>query len=180
MPPSIKPALGLTLLDLLIVVAVLAVLANLAVPAFSALITEQRRLAFANELASGLRSARFEAVQRNRIVILQPLGGQWANGWRMVVDESGQGPADPRNPVILNRAGPWPISVVPSQNLSEQIAFDHLGVPRLPNRGALAGTFHLCEADRSDHRRVVIARTGRVRVTRDGAPTALCPLSSGS
>lgn len=177
MPLTCKLSQGLTLLDLLIAVAVLAVLAHLAAPAFSSLIAEQRRMAFANELASGLRSARLEAVQRNRTVILHPLEGQWTNGWRMIVDHSGQGTQDPTNPVILNRAGPWPIEVASTANLREQISFDYLGVPRLPNRGALAGTFHLCEPGSDAHQRVVVARSGRVRVTRAGPPTHLCPLS---
>lgn len=177
MPLLSKAHHGLTLLDLLVAIAVLAVLAHLAVPAFTGLIAEQRSLTFANELASGLRSARLEAIQRNRGVILQPLEENWANGWRMVVDESGQGLADPENPVVVVRSNSTPITVSPTRGLQEQLAFDFLGTPRLPNRGALAGTFHLCEGGDNGHRRVVVARTGRVRVTREGPPTPLCPLS---
>lgn len=177
MPRHLRSSQGLTLIELLAVMAVLAVLYSLGAPAFSKLIIDQRRLAFADELASGLRNARLEAVQRNRTVILHPLEGNWANGWRMVVDNSGKGPEDPGNPVIVHRAGPWPFAVVPTQNLREQVAFDFLGVPRLANRGALAGTFHLCEPGVAAHRRVVIARSGRVRVTREGLPTNLCPLN---
>jgi len=180
MPLAFKASQGLSLLDLLITVAVLAVLLHLAVPAFSGLIAEQRRLAFANELASGLRAARMEAVHRNRTVIVQPLGGDWAQGWQMVVDESGRGIEDPTNPVILSRAGPWPITVRPTANLETQVGFDYLGTPRLANRGALAGSFYLCEPGAEAHRRVVIARSGRVRVTRSAAPTPLCPATPGS
>jgi len=177
MPLAFKASLGLTLLDLLITVAVLAVLLHLAAPAFSNLIAEQRRLAFANELASGLRAARLEAVQRNRTVIVHPLGGDWTQGWQLMVDESGRGIEDPDNPVILYREGPWPITVRPTSNLEEQVGFDYLGTPRLANRGSLAGSFYLCEPGAEAHRRVVIARSGRVRVTRSAAPTRLCPVT---
>lgn len=177
MPLIAKTAQGLTLLDLLVAAAVLAILAHLAAPAFSSLIAEQRRLTLANELASGLRTARLEAIERNRRVILQPLDANWANGWRMVVDESGRGLQDPGNPVLHIRASDGRVPVSASRNLQDHIGFDHLGVPRLANQGALAGTFHLCEEGSSGHRRVVVARTGRVRITREGAPTDLCPLS---
>ncbi|WP_426152616.1 GspH/FimT family pseudopilin [Pseudomonas sp. DC3000-4b1] len=175
MPSAFKACRGLSLFDLLITLAVLAILAQWLAPGFSGLIAEQRRLAFAHELASDLRSARLEAVQRNRTVIVHPLDGDWTKGWQMVVDESGKGMTDPNNPVVVQRLGDASVRVAATQNLREQLAFDYLGVPRLPNRGALAGTFHLCEAGNEAHRRVVVARTGRVRITREGPPTSLCP-----
>jgi type IV fimbrial biogenesis protein FimT len=177
MPPTLKTSQGLTLLDMLVAAAVLALLAHLAAPAFSGLVDEQRRLTLANELASGLRTARLEAIERNRRVILQPLEANWANGWRMVVDESGRGLQDPANPVLHVRASDGRVAVSASRNIQDHIGFDPLGVPRLSNQGALAGTFHLCEGANSGHRRVVVARTGRVRVTREGPATPLCPVS---
>lgn len=174
---TLKNSQGLTLVDLLVTVSVLAVLGMLAAPAFSGLIAEQRRLTFANELASGLRSARLAAIDHNRGVILQPLDTNWANGWRMVLDNSGKGLSDPHNPVLLVRTRSGKVPVVPTLNLREQVGFDSLGVPRLANRGAVAGTFHLCEGAGNSHRRVVIARSGRIRVTREGAASGLCPVN---
>lgn len=177
MPLTAKAAQGVTLLDMLIATAVLGILAHLATPAFGDLVAEQRRLTLANELASGLRTARLEAIERNRRVIVQPLDANWANGWRMVADESGRGLQDPDNPVLHIRASGGRVPVSASRNIQDSIGFDPLGVPRLTNQGALAGTFHLCEEGDRGHRRVVVARTGRVRVTREGPATDLCPVS---
>jgi type IV fimbrial biogenesis protein FimT len=169
-----------TLLELLTVLALAGVLFALAVPGFQGLIEQHRRWLFAEELASGLRAARAEAINRNRSVIVVPAPGGWAQGWRLILDKTGRGLSDPDNPLLLERQGDWKVGVISTRNLQAQLAFDYLGVPRLPNQGALAGTFHLCEPQGNSHYRVVIARTGRVRVTREGAPTSLCDPSQAS
>lgn len=169
---------GFTLLELLIAVALLATLARLAAPGFKTLVSNQQRQVFANELASGLRMARVEAVTRNRTVIVQAIGGDWRNGWKIIADETGKGPEDPRNPIIAVSEGNARFQVIASKTMQTQIAFNYLGIPRALSQAALNGSVHLCGASASDrHYRVVLARSGRVRVATSPEDTSRCPLN---
>lgn len=172
---------GFTLLELLIAVTVLLIFASLAIPSFRAFVNAQERELFAHELASGLRAARLEAITRNRMVIVQALEGDWAKGWEIIVDETGQGALDPNNPTIAKRQGSGRVQVIASRNMQSQVAFSYLGVPRAMTNGALNGSIHLCDLDGEDrHVRVVLARSGRVRVANSVPANPVCPLSSAS
>ncbi|MFH1603932.1 MAG: GspH/FimT family pseudopilin [Pseudomonadota bacterium] len=82
--------LGLTMIELLIVLAIMGILASLAAPSFSDLVKSQRIKSMATDLNASLTLARSEAVKRNRDVTLSPTTpGSWQNGWQI---------ADPDNP----------------------------------------------------------------------------------
>jgi type IV fimbrial biogenesis protein FimT len=169
---------GVTLLELVIAVALMITLALLAAPGVKTLLGNHARQVFANELASGLRMARLEAVTRNRTVIVQAIEEDWSRGWAIVVDETGKGAEDPRNPILAVRAGSTRFQVIPSRNMQAQVAFSYLGVPRTLSQAALNGSIHLCTAQASDrHYRVVLARSGRVRVATSPGDSSPCPLS---
>lgn len=169
---------GFTLLELLVALAVVSVLSFLAAPYFSTLLDTHARQVFANELASGLRMARVEAITRNKTVIVQAQEEDWARGWSIIVDETGAGATDVRNPIIAIRSGSDRFQVIPSRNMTGQIAFNYLGVPRSPTQAALNGSIHLCaRQDSGRHLRVVLARSGRVRVATTEPAPSLCSVS---
>ncbi len=66
---------GFTLIELLVVVALVAILANVAMPSLTGVIDSNRRLVAAQELASGIRSARVAAITRNQWTTIHAIDG---------------------------------------------------------------------------------------------------------
>ena len=72
---------GITLLELLAIVAVLAVLSRAALPDFSAVLEQSRLAAGANGFVRALALARTEALSRGEAVRLRALGEGASNPW---------------------------------------------------------------------------------------------------
>ena len=75
---------GFTLVELLITIAVAAILLTIGVPSFQYAMQSSRIATQTNELVTGLQTARGEAVRRNREVTLQPIDGDWLDGFEIV------------------------------------------------------------------------------------------------
>ncbi|MGL6109284.1 MAG: prepilin-type N-terminal cleavage/methylation domain-containing protein [Rubrivivax sp.] len=75
---QVRPARGLTLLELLVALAVVAVLASLALPSFGAMLVRHRLKAAAENLAVDLAELRFQATQRGQALHLHyATGTSW-------------------------------------------------------------------------------------------------------
>ena len=85
---TFKPQLGLTLLELLVVLAIASVLAGIAVPSFQQQIATSRLKSASSQLYLATIRARSEAVKRNTSISITPTSGDWINGWRI---ETGDG-----------------------------------------------------------------------------------------
>lgn len=72
---------GLTLIELMTVVAVLAVVLAVAAPGLSAFGEGQSVKGLATDLSSDLTLARSEALKRNAPVVVQRKGNDWLAGW---------------------------------------------------------------------------------------------------
>ncbi|PVZ11314.1 MULTISPECIES: GspH/FimT family pseudopilin [unclassified Pseudomonas] len=165
---------GWTLVELLGTCAVVIILAVLSLHTLPLLVEHQQRITLAEDLAQSLKSARLEAILRSQRVVLKPLEGGWSAGWQVLM------PGEQQSPPLREALGIPSVRVVPTRNVQEQVAFDYLGRPALENNGALAASFHFCDARNPErHRRVIIARTGRVRISTAPPATVLCqgPLS---
>lgn len=79
-PGSFKEK-GITLLELLAIVAVLAILSRAALPDFSDVLEQSRLAARANGFVRALALARTEALSRGEAVCLRALGEGEANPW---------------------------------------------------------------------------------------------------
>jgi type IV fimbrial biogenesis protein FimT len=75
------PAVGFTLLELLVTLAIAGILLTLGVPSFASFIQGQRLKSAASELSYALLFARSEAIKRNADVTVSPNSGGWQNGW---------------------------------------------------------------------------------------------------
>jgi len=74
-------AAGITLVEVLVVVALVAILATLAVPGFHNLVQDGRVTSLSNELGGAVSLARSEAVRRGTAVSICPLEAD--SGWLM-------------------------------------------------------------------------------------------------
>jgi type IV fimbrial biogenesis protein FimT len=115
-----KQQTGVTMIELMIVVAIAAILATIAAPSFSDLINRTRQASTMTQLFSDLNRARGEAIKRNRHVLACVRGGtdaapacgtgtNWQNGWLVCYDENQDGACDTAtaanpNPIVVHRA----------------------------------------------------------------------------
>jgi type IV fimbrial biogenesis protein FimT len=82
-----KNQLGVTLVELMVVVAILGTIGILAAPNLATFFDRNRASSTANELLSSLALARAEAIRRGQRTIVKPnVSGDWSKGWKVFVD----------------------------------------------------------------------------------------------
>lgn len=67
----------------MVVVAILAIVGAIAAPNFRSFIGTMNSKSVAFDLINDLTVARSEAIKGNQNVTVTPVGGDWANGWRV-------------------------------------------------------------------------------------------------
>ncbi len=155
---------GVTLMQLLGVLALLGVLTQLGAPAYADWRESVYQAAVARELAQSLRSARSQALLHSQAMVVRPIEQEWGQGWRAVLEASGQVVREHR----LQRQS----SI--AANLAE-VRFDALGIPRRDNGAFVGGTLQICtEARGLSQHRVVLAPSGRVSVRSEAMQTPRC------
>lgn len=81
---------GVTLVELMVVIAVMAILVVIAIPSFSNASLSSKLNSIANEFVASAQLARSEAIKRNATVRLcasadgSTCGGTWSDGWVVV------------------------------------------------------------------------------------------------
>lgn len=157
---------GFSLIELLMGLAIAAIVLPWAGSGYQALVESNEREDTARLLAGGLRSARNEAITRNRTVLIQGIDNDWSQGWRITLDDDAQTLLNERS----SRArviGNWPVKY--------SVRFDSQGRALLPSGAFQAGTLHVCaQREPVSHHQVVLSRTGRVSLRSEKAEQALC------
>ncbi|MGC5701938.1 GspH/FimT family protein [Pseudomonas sp. NFXW11] len=166
---------GFSLIELLTTLALLAVLLPLSSAGLDRLLTANRQQDAAQLLASGLRSARAAAILHQHTALIHGLDDDWSRGWRIILDISGKGQADPENPLLVERRSNGQVRIVGNRPVQHFVRFSAQGSPLLPSGAFQAGTLHVCQNDhlRGRHQ-VVLSRSGRVSLRSDLAEQALC------
>lgn len=72
---------GFTLIELLAAVAIAAILVAVGVPSYQRFVATQRVKTAVSTLNYTLLHARSEAIKRNAVVSVEPLGDCWQDGW---------------------------------------------------------------------------------------------------
>lgn len=162
---------GLTLVELLVGLVIVGIAASLAVPAFGQLIDAQRRQDTAQQLASGLRLARTEAILRGQPVMVQAQDSDWSRGWNVFVDPNRNQVRDEDELALTEFVTPRNVRVVGNSKVAARIGFDNTG--RLLNNAN--GTLAVCLKDSAaSHYQLAIAVTGRVTLRSEGFSNEPC------
>lgn len=161
---------GITLTELLVILAAVAVVLSVALPSFHALLLESRMTAAVNALVRAVHLARVVAQQRTRDVVIcrsedgsHCAAGNWASGWMVFVNTDGDEPPvmDPGER-MLHIMQPMLISHISSNRTAY--------VLRPMGRRATNGTITFCDTRGAPAARaVVVSYTGRPRVTQHNA-----------
>ena len=172
---------GVSLAEVMVVVAMLAILAVLAAPQFTDAVREARLTSQINQLVFALNLARSEAVKRAGAVTVCPSAngtacandGRWEAGWIVFADTDADQSVD-ADEAVLQRMDPLRegFTLRASSAFGGAVTFDAKGTT------PVAGNFILCaDADIREARAVGVQRVGRIRrggdADKDGQPDAL-------
>lgn len=175
-----SPALGYTVLELLVTLAVLALLAAVAIPSFDDSIQRNARDSAVLDLMSSLSLARSEAVNASSTVSICrstnqtacAAAGDWAAGWLIFVDADGDGALDTGEEILQGRSaldGQAAITLANGGGTAMAfLSYDREGFLGNSSNGA---TYKFCSADNqaADARAVWVANTGRASRSLDDA-----------
>jgi type IV fimbrial biogenesis protein FimT len=91
---------GITLIELLTVLAIAAVLLGVAAPSFQQALQRMRLQAATNDLQAAIDLTRSQAITRGGQVLMAPLGDEWQSGWAVFLDHNGNRRPDSGEPLL--------------------------------------------------------------------------------
>lgn len=159
---------GMTLIELMVVLAVMAILATIGVPAMAGFLAENRVAAKTNLAISHLQFARHSAVTLRANVVACPSddqfscsgGNRWDRGWVIFIDRDND--REPDRPEDVLRI------VAPDRGLllhsagRNRVRFQPMGTAYGTNL-----TIRVCDPHgKAEARAIVVSNPGRVRVRR--------------
>jgi len=146
-------ALGLTVLEMLIVIAALAVIVLISVPGSGMLLAKYRLDSATNGIHEGLELARTEAQLRNSTVVMCPSSnghvcrrdGNWTMGWLVFTDGNGDGVVEDIELIRSFEAPNSAIQIIATGAVQSRAAFTLTGL--VPDNDASSGQFKICLED---------------------------------
>lgn len=174
---------GLTLLELLVVVAILAIVTTVALPAFGDVMQRTRAQAAMHQLTASIAGARSAAIRRRLPTSLCPARAaaacrddvDWSGGWLVFADPDGNGQPDASGDLIRHVQAPDGITVRSTTGRT-RIRFQRDG-----RSGGSNLSLSVCSREEEPRLlgKVVLNISGRTRSERPTAPTP-CPSVAGS
>ena len=171
---------GFTLIELMVTLAIGAVLMMIAAPSFVGFQRNSEMTSTTNSLLAAANTARAEAMKTGMNAFVVPIGNgnSWSDGWIVFVDRNRDNTytatADttimeqPATPSYLTITGTGNAAVSPAS----YIMFDSSGYAKSYGTGVANLTLSIVRNDvpsaqaSAETRRIVVARTGRVRSCR--------------
>src|SRR5262245_36191661 len=170
-------ALGVTLVELMLVCTLVAIISCLAIPAFHRFALDAKRTTSVNELLHTLHAARSAAIMRQEPTVVcksadqvrcTPGAATWSSGWIVFANRDHDSPpfVDPGE-VLLLRHPPVPDLTI--RNSRDAVTYWPVA------RAGTTATFIFCdERGPASARAIIVSQTGRPRVSeRDSAGKAL-------
>ena len=170
---------GMTVVELLIIVAALAVVILIAVPGSSMLIENHRLKSASTALVEGLNLARGEALRRGSTVRVCPSNngrfcrsdGDWTQGWLVYTDGNGDGTVQEIEMIRAFEAPNENLRVVARGAAASGVAFTVAGLT--PSNGSNEAEIVLCHAgSNADSRTILIDAEGWVSL--QSTPAGAC------
>ena len=175
---------GVTLLELMVVLAIAAILLLAGIPSFASLINSTRLSTATNEMISSLHLTRSEAIKRNSRAVMCTsatgtscaVSGGWHQGWLVFHDANNNAKLDLGETVVLTRqalpAGLWATS---TGTTARYVSYAPSGGTKQVSGAWQGGTLTLCNESGSlnSARKVIISSTGRPRTEK--TTLASCP-----
>jgi type IV fimbrial biogenesis protein FimT len=166
--------LGLSLVEVLVVVAVLGLLAATTLPLLSGFLDRLRLVTYNNDVLVHLAHARHEAIRRgHRVVMCKSADGlrcaqtgHWHQGWLVFVDPNNNAQLDSGEEVLRQQAALPPGWVVRGNTpVARYVSYHPIGLSLMVSGAFQAGTFTVCKTSAAavQARQVVISSNGRPR-----------------
>lgn len=172
---------GVSMAELLVVLALAGILAGAAMPSFHETLRRQRLRTATNDLLAAIDLTRSQAIARGGKVLMAPLepaATDWRHGWVVFVDQNGNRRPD-AGELLIYRHGPIAEGITVSSRFSSGAAQSYLaynGAGRACSAGnslaARWGTLSL--AQDKEMRNIKINMLGRVRVCDPAQDRANC------
>ncbi|MBN8430338.1 GspH/FimT family pseudopilin [Microbulbifer salipaludis] len=160
-------ARGLTLVELLITLSILGILLAIGLPSFQQQLESNRTRTAADSLLQAIKLTRNKAVVTNQRATLRKRG-DWQSGWEIFHDRDFDGERDPGEDPIATGEPLTGVTIRANGPLANYVSFIGTGESRFAGTassgGFQAGSFTICPANGGSGYRLVLARSGRVRV----------------
>ncbi len=167
----LKQNRGFTLIEAMVALAMLAILASIATPGFTQMIHAQQLRSASIDLALAFTTARHEAITRQRPVLIDNGDGEWANGWRIFVDQNTNGTLDAEELVLrTGDASADGVRISGNTPVSRYVRYMPSGLAQMQNGAFQAGTITMCHADGEQAiRKLILNPSGRLRTVKEAA-----------
>lgn len=165
---------GLTLVELMVVLAVLIILQAVAASAMGKAADNFQLAASSSALLSSFQLARSEAIKRNsRVVVCRsPTGqycsdtGDWQDGWIVFHDATNNARVDPGEEILFRAKASAPhVRLTGNSTVAAYVSYTSTGTARHVSGAFQAGTFTVCGRSEmpAEGRQLVLSSTGYVR-----------------
>lgn len=175
---------GLTVVELLIILAAIAVVVMISVPGSSVVLEHYRLKAASSDLAASLSLAKEEALMRNSMVKVCPSSngrfcrndGNWNHGWLVYSDGNADGTVQEIEFIDAFHSPSPRVRVVATGAVSHHAGFTLAGL--IPADGEERGEFHICHEGLGARSKVVsVDSEGWIQVSRTETGDGVCTRS---
>jgi type IV fimbrial biogenesis protein FimT len=172
-------AAGVTMTELMVVLAIASLLMAAGIPALGGLIRSQQLTTSVNDFFAAINLTRSEAVQRGIRVDLVPAGdgGDWAKGWIILLDRNANHKADAGEQIIFSH-GPVADGIAISQAFGnstvQYLAYNAAGRTRTNASSQQSRPGHWVFETDGRKRKIIVNFLGRPRTCNPDADPAAC------
>jgi len=175
---------GLTVIELLIILAAIAIVVMISVPSSSMVLEHYRLKAASADLASSLNLAKAEALKRNSTVKVCPSSngrfcrndGNWNHGWLVYSDGNGDGTVQEIEFIEASKSPGPRVRVVATGAVHDVAGFTLAGL--VPSDGEEQGEFHFCHEGLNSRAKVIrVDAEGWIQVSRTESGSGVCARS---